>query len=150
MGDDIVRAFMILFQTAKIEKGEYDAELECLNEAVTSLRWERTTIKRQRKILEEDITEDLKPNQTQVKDAYAASMMERVLTGQAKMPKAKLNNQEFRKAISKYYGAKAIMDGIPKKLLLFGGLVRLQRRQSLPHRPKNLEIRRTGPPIWRW
>ena len=102
------------FQTAKIGKREYDAELECLNEAVTSLRWERTTINRQRKILEEDITKDLKPNQTQVEDAYAASMMECVLTGQARMPKDKLNNQEFRKAIEKYYGAKVIMDGIPK------------------------------------
>lgn len=30
------------------------------------------------------------------------------------MPKDRLNNQEFRQAIEKYYGAKAIMDGIPK------------------------------------
>lgn len=40
--------------------------------------------------------------------------MERVLTGQAKMPEDKLNSQEFRKAIAKYYGAKGIMEDIPK------------------------------------
>lgn len=50
------------FQNAKIEKRDYDAELECLNEAVTSIRLERTIIKRQWKILEEVITEYLKPN----------------------------------------------------------------------------------------
>lgn len=36
------------------------------------------------------------------------------MTGQAKMPKGKFNDREFRKALKKYYGAKAIMDGIPK------------------------------------
>lgn len=39
---------------------------------------------------------------------------ERVLTGQAKMLNDKFNNQEFRKAIEKYYGTKAIVDGIAR------------------------------------
>lgn len=39
---------------------------------------------------------------------------ERVLTGQAKMLNDKFNNQEFRKAIEKYHGNKAIVDGIAR------------------------------------
>lgn len=80
-----------------------------MNEAVNSLRQERTIFKRQWKILEEDITEDLKPNRTLVEDAYAASIMERVLTGQEKMPNKNLTTRNSAKRLKS-----TIMDGIPK------------------------------------
>lgn len=57
-----------------------------------------TTVKRQRKILEEDIIAKKKTNASQVEEADAASMAERILTGQAKAPKDRFDGK-FRKAV---------------------------------------------------
>lgn len=49
-------------------------------------------------MLEEDIIAKKKTNASQVEEADAASMAERILTGQAKAPKDRFDGNKYRKA----------------------------------------------------
>lgn len=68
------------------------------------------TVKRQRKLLEEDLPE--RPDSKQLEEAYAESMMQRLLVATSKQPKKKFVTGEFRRAVMDYYGAAAEVNGI--------------------------------------
>ena len=95
-----------------LTKRKFDEELEALEEGKADLHEELVTINRQRKTLEEDLA--VKSGTTRRDDAYAESIMQRVMAVTAKPSKKKFPKKHFRKNVEDYYGAAALMDGVKK------------------------------------
>ena len=107
------------FGAKKLEKRVYESETEEVNENIVSLEREFVTVKRQKRTLEEDIVDAM--DVKELEDAYAESMMRRVLAATAKQPKQRFDKSGFRKSVEVFYGAAAIMDEIPQAQCCIAG-----------------------------
>lgn len=101
-----------VFASQTLNKRDYDAESESLEEITTALQRERVIVKRQWKILEEDLME--KPGSTQLEEAYVAGVTQRVMAATAQQPKQRFLTKEFRSNAEEYYGAAEKRDGVGK------------------------------------
>lgn len=89
-----------------ISDDEFKDAIETIDKDSTELQRELVTIKRQKKIIMDDI-DDIIPKYETVGDAYAETMTIRIMAATCKKKKGKAFDQKgFSRAVIAYYGAK--------------------------------------------
>lgn len=92
---------------------EYVEALEPFLADSTQTARQKALILRQRKIIEDDLTEEVEANKRArrgepsieiLERAYANTVVRKVMHATANQPKSKFNQSKFRKEVAKYYG----------------------------------------------
>lgn len=134
---EIVRAGLKeALEARKIKEEEAQRLLSDVEDYEDSQTREFVTIKRQRKLIEDDIAED---STTSTEEAYATSMLHRVLGATAKTTKTKFDQSGFRKSVEEYYGAMEMRDGMKFAHCAVLGWVPSSQVKAAHLVPKSLE-----------
>ncbi len=92
-----------------VAKRDLEEETSQLEDEDLERKKQLVVLKKQRKILEEDLLESGFPERTE--EAYAETMAHKVMRSTAKMNKSCFNQSAFRKSVEAYYDASRVVEG---------------------------------------
>lgn len=93
-----------LYGATEIKEDELDQELEAIEKRVLHLEREFVAIKRQIKIIEEDLAVEI-PRYETIGDAYVSIMASKVMSATGKQKKNRFDQSAFKKEVANYYNA---------------------------------------------
>lgn len=99
-----------LYEHPEMEKDEVYKELESIEKRVLPLEREFVVVKRQKKIVEEDLAEETSLHET-MEDAYASIMVSKVMLATGKQKKRRFGQSKFKKDVLSYYNASRTENG---------------------------------------
>lgn len=103
------------YDQGKVEAKSFYEEMGSIHDGSRPLRAKLGVLKRQRRAIEDDLSEEYEaekcrrfeePDFTFLERAYTTAILPRVMTASAKQKKEKFNGSEFRQEVLKYYSAK--------------------------------------------
>lgn len=103
----------VSFRAKEITEKQYEDGLDELQKELGQLDKEESVLKRQRKLLEEDI-EDEMPLYSDLDEAYRRILITKVAAASGKQPKRehKFDKSRFRRQVKRFYGSeREILDG---------------------------------------
>ena len=108
--DKFLEGLNAALESGKITQEGFDEARSSTLEKRTGEVRELVVAKRQRKFIEEDMQED-EGLQDKLENAYAETMMTRVMLATVTQPKSKFDVKQFRKDVEKYYDAVQLSEG---------------------------------------
>jgi hypothetical protein len=91
-------------------KDELMEDIRASRKRMRSLESELAVLKRQKKIIRDDLDESVPKHET-VQDAYASVLCHKVMTASSKQKGKKFDQEQFRNAVSQYYETLRSQDG---------------------------------------
>lgn len=99
------------YQDGALGKTAYDEAVTDLDKGKRAKQEELIVHKRQKKILTEDMEEQL-PRYSGMETAYANVLVNKVMLANAKQKKSKFEGKKFRAAVDEYYHSKKVEHGL--------------------------------------